>query len=198
MDYSKAVLLSVLAHPDDETFGTGGTLALYSQKGAAVHLVCATRGEVGDVDPALLEGYESIGELRESELRCAAATLGLAGVYFMGYRDSGMPGSPDNLHPQALVAQPVEQVAAQVCSFIRKLKPQVVITFDPIGGYHHPDHIAIHKATVLAYRWASDPILLRPGELADLATFSTLFSDHPKRIYESGYLAVTTYRQRSA
>jgi N-acetyl-1-D-myo-inositol-2-amino-2-deoxy-alpha-D-glucopyranoside deacetylase len=165
MDYSKAILLSVLAHPDDETFGTGGTLALYSHKGAAVHLVCATRGEVGDVAPAMLEGFESVAELRESELRCASQTLGLTGVYFLGYRDSGMPGSPDNLHPQALVAQPIEQVAAQVCSYIRKLKPQVVITFDPIGGYHHPDHIAIHKATVLAFQWASDPTYTDPENL---------------------------------
>jgi N-acetyl-1-D-myo-inositol-2-amino-2-deoxy-alpha-D-glucopyranoside deacetylase len=157
IDYSHATLLSVLAHPDDETFGTGGTLALYSKRGAAVHLVCATRGEVGDVPPEMMAGFSSVAELRESELRCAAGHLGLKEVYFLEYRDSGMPGSPDNLHPNALAAQPVEEVAAKVVSYIRKLKPQVVITFDPIGGYHHPDHIAIHKATVLAFKLAADP-----------------------------------------
>lgn len=165
IDYSKATLLSVLAHPDDETFGTGGTLALYSTRGVAVHLVCATRGEVGDVPEGMLEGYGSVAELRESELRCAAGHLGLNGLYFLGYRDSGMPGSPDNQHPLALAAQPVETVAARVVSYIRRLKPQVVITFDPIGGYHHPDHIAIHKATVLAFKLAADPTYEDPEHL---------------------------------
>jgi N-acetyl-1-D-myo-inositol-2-amino-2-deoxy-alpha-D-glucopyranoside deacetylase len=150
-DQSQPVLLAVLAHPDDETFGTGGTLALYSRCGVQVYLVCATRGEVGEMDPKLLEGFDSVGEKREYELRCAANTLGLARVFFLGYRDSGMPGSPDNTHPQALTAAPLDQVAAKVAHFIRKLHPQVVITFDPIGGYRHPDHIAIQRATVKAF-----------------------------------------------
>lgn len=165
IDYSKATLLSVLAHPDDESFGSGGTLALYARRGVNIHLVCATRGEVGDVDPAMLEGYESVGDLREAELRCAAGHLGLKEIHFLGYRDSGMPGSPDNSHPNALFAQPIDQVAAQVASFIRQLKPQVVITFDPIGGYYHPDHIAIHKATVMAFSLAADPNYHDPQDL---------------------------------
>ena len=131
--------MAVLAHPDDETFGMGGTLALYAQKGVSVHLICATRGEVGDVEPHFMEGYESIGELREHELRCAAEILGLSGVHFLDYRDSGMPGSPDNEHPQALAAAPLDEVAAKVTGYIRELQPQVVLTFDPIGGYRHPD-----------------------------------------------------------
>ena len=94
-------LLAVLAHPDDETFGIGGTLALYASKGVAVHLICTTRGEAGDMPAALLEGFDSIAERREYELRCAADTLGLAGVHMLGYRDSGMAGSSDNLHPEA-------------------------------------------------------------------------------------------------
>lgn len=153
----KAVLLAVLAHPDDELFGLGGTLALYASRGVEVHLVCATRGEVGDVSPEFLEGYQSIADRREAELRCAAAVLGLSGVHFLSYRDSGMPGSADNRHPQALAAQPLEAVAANVVCYIRELKPQVVLTFDPIGGYHHPDHIAIQRATVLAFEQASNP-----------------------------------------
>jgi LmbE family N-acetylglucosaminyl deacetylase len=149
-------LLAVLAHPDDESFGMGGTLALYAKRGAEVHLVCATRGEAGEMDPDCLEGFTSVADRREHELRCAAEILGLAGVHFLDYRDSGMPGSEDNRHPQALAAAPLEAVAARVVYYIRKLRPQVVITFDPIGGYKHPDHIAIHKATVLAFQAAGD------------------------------------------
>jgi N-acetyl-1-D-myo-inositol-2-amino-2-deoxy-alpha-D-glucopyranoside deacetylase len=156
-------LLAVLAHPDDETFGMGGTLALYARRGVDVYLICATRGEVGEMDPKYMHGFDSIAERRESELRCAAGLLGLKGVHFLNYRDSGMPGSPDNQHPQALVAQPVEQVAADVAHYIRMVKPQVVITFDPIGGYRHPDHIAIHQATVKAFHEAGDSALAVDG-----------------------------------
>jgi LmbE family N-acetylglucosaminyl deacetylase len=155
---SKQTLLAILAHPDDESFGMGGTLALYASRGVDVHLVCATRGEVGEV--ADLKGHATIAELREGELRCAAGILGLAGVHFLDYRDSGMAGSPENRHPNALAAQPLEQVAVKVADCIRKLHPQVVLTFDPIGGYRHPDHIAIHNATVRAFElaqgWESD------------------------------------------
>ena len=154
---SKLTLLAVLAHPDDESFGMGGTLALYASRGVDVHLVCATRGEVGEVPPVLLKGFESIAKLRESELRCAAGILGLADVHFLGFRDSGMPGSPDNIHPQALAAQPLDEVAAKVVRIVRELKPQVVLTFDPIGGYRHPDHIAIQRATVRAFEQAGNP-----------------------------------------
>ncbi|NPV57807.1 MAG: GlcNAc-PI de-N-acetylase [Anaerolineae bacterium] len=155
--YSDRTLLAVLAHPDDETFGIGGTLAMYAQQGAQVYLVCATRGEVGEMDSRYLEGFNSIAERREYELCCAVDKLGLRKVYFLNYRDSGMPGSPENQHPQALTAQPVEKVAGEIASYIRKLKPQVVITFDPYGGYGHPDHIAIHNATNLAVEQAANP-----------------------------------------
>lgn len=153
---AKKVLLVVLAHPDDETFGTGGTLAYYASKGVDVHLLCATRGEVGEVDPDLMRGFDSIGELREHELRCAAEHLGLTAVHFLDFRDSGMEGSPDNKHPQALAAADLDVVAAKIVGFMRSLCPQVVITFDPVGGYMHPDHIAIHKATVRAFHAAGD------------------------------------------
>jgi LmbE family N-acetylglucosaminyl deacetylase len=151
---NKPVLLAVLAHPDDESFGMGGTLALYASRGVDVHLVCATRGEVGGVDN--LKGFTSIAELREAELRCAAGILGLKGVHFLDYRDSGMDGSPDNQHPNALAAQPLDEVAAKVVHYIREIHPQVVLTFDPIGGYRHPDHIAIHKATARAFEQAAN------------------------------------------
>jgi len=151
----KNTLLFVGAHPDDETFGVGGTLAKYVLAGAGVHYACATRGEAGSVDAALLEGYADIGDLRWAELECA----GLAGLYGLGYRDSGMTGSEDNNHPDALASAPLEEVAERIVKIIRGIKPQVVVTFDPIGGYRHPDHIAIHKATVMAFHAAADPCL---------------------------------------
>jgi len=152
----KKVLLSVLAHPDDESFGMGGTLAYYADQGVDVYLICATRGEVGEVAPEYLKNYPSIAELRESELRCASAHLGLAGIHFMDYRDSGMVGSPENDHPEALIAAPVDEVARKVASLMREIKPDVVLTFDPIGGYRHPDHIHIQRATVKAFDLAGD------------------------------------------
>jgi len=154
---AKPALVAVLAHPDDESFGMGGTLALYARRGYPVHLVCATRGEAGDCDPQYLEGFASVAARREAELRCAAGILGLAGVHFLGYRDSGMPGSPDNEHPNALAGAPLEEVAGRVVQLLRSIQPQVVVTFDPIGGYKHPDHIAIHRATVRAFELAGDP-----------------------------------------
>jgi N-acetyl-1-D-myo-inositol-2-amino-2-deoxy-alpha-D-glucopyranoside deacetylase len=150
------VLLAVLAHPDDETFGTGGTLALYARRGVKVFLICATRGEVGEVDEEYMQGFNSIADRRVDELRCAVGLLGLTEVIFLDYRDSGMEGSPDNRHPQALTAQPVEEVANKVAEHIQRIRPQVLITFDPIGGYWHPDHIAIHQATVRAFELCRD------------------------------------------
>ena len=150
------VLLAVVAHPDDETFGMGGTLALYSKEGVDVHLICATKGEAGEVPAQMLKGYSSIGELREHELSCAANALGLTKVYFLGYRDSGMAGSSDNDNPNALFQASVGEVAKKIALLIRMIKPQVILTFDPIGGYMHPDHIAVHNACVKAFNMAGD------------------------------------------
>ncbi len=153
----RPTMLAVLAHPDDETFGIGGTLAYYAWCGAAVHLICATGGELGEMGPIYMQGYSSVAERRQAELDGAARALGLSGVTMLGYRDSGMPDQESNRHPQALAAQPIEVVTARVVAEIRRLRPQVVITFDPIGGYRHPDHIAIQQATVAAFAAASDP-----------------------------------------
>jgi N-acetyl-1-D-myo-inositol-2-amino-2-deoxy-alpha-D-glucopyranoside deacetylase len=176
---SNQTLLAVLAHPDDESFGMGGTLALYASRGVDVHLICATRGEVGEVPPEMMKGFHSVAQLRESELRCAAGILGLNGVHFLDYRDSGMPGSPDNHHPQALAAQPLDEVAANVVCYIRELKPQVVLTFDPIGGYRHPDHIAIHQATVRAFEQAANPEFA-PESLPSFAPEQLYFHTFPR------------------
>ena len=150
-------ILAVLAHPDDESFGLGGTLALYAQKRYDTYLICATRGEAGTVDPEYLNGYKDTAELRTVELNRAAKILGLKEVFFLGYRDSGMPDTEENKHPNAQINHSVDEVAGKVVKYIRQLKPDIVITFDPIGGYRHPDHIHIHKATVLAFERADDP-----------------------------------------
>jgi LmbE family N-acetylglucosaminyl deacetylase len=180
MNASARTLLAVFAHPDDESFGTGGTLALYASRGVAVHVLCATRGEVGSVPEGMLKGYASVADLREAELRCASLHLGLAGLHFLGYRDSGMSGSPDNHHPQALVRAPLDKVASDVTLWIRRLRPQVVITFDPVGGYHHPDHIAIHHATVRAFADAADPKVQADG-LPPFQAEKLYFSTFPRR-----------------
>ena len=149
-------LLAVLAHPDDESFGLGGTLALYAQRGFNTYLICATRGEAGTVDEEHLKDFKDTASLRTAELDCAAGHLGLKDVIYLGYRDSGMPGSEDNKHPDAQINHSVDEVAGRVVKVIRDLKPDIVLTFDPIGGYKHPDHIHIHNATVLAFAKAND------------------------------------------
>jgi LmbE family N-acetylglucosaminyl deacetylase len=149
-------LLAVLAHPDDESFGLGGTLALYASRGYDTYYVCATRGEAGTVDEEHLAGFKDTAEMRTAELMKAAEALGLKEVFFLGYRDSGMPGTEPNQHPNAQINAPIDEVAGRVVKFIRDLKPDVVLTFDPIGGYKHPDHIHIHKATVLAFENADN------------------------------------------
>jgi LmbE family N-acetylglucosaminyl deacetylase len=165
LDHAEKKLVSILAHPDDETFGMGGTLALYAERGVDVHLICATRGEAGEIDPEFKETIKSAACLRTQELRCAADILGIKHLHMLNYLDSGMPGSEANQHPKALAAQPVEKVAKEVAHLIRQIKPDVVLTFDPIGGYRHPDHIAIHNATVQAFGLAASDIFEDPEGL---------------------------------
>ncbi len=184
---NEKVLLAVLAHPDDETFGMGGTLALYAHQGVKVHLVCATRGEVGEIPEGMMDGYKSVADLREDELTQAGKTLGLSSINFLGYRDSGMPGSPDNLHAQALAAADLDEVTGKVVHFIRLLRPQIVLTFDPIGGYRHPDHIAIQKATEKAFYEAAD-IKKFPGDLSAYTAQKLYFHTMPKGFLRFGIL----------
>lgn len=150
-------LLAVLAHPDDESFGLGGTLALYASKGYDTYYICATHGEAGTVDDEHLKGFKDTAEMRTDELTRAAKVLGLKGFYFLGYRDSGMPGTAPNLHQDAQINHSVDEVAGRVVKFIRELKPDIIVTHDRIGGYKHPDHIHLHKATKLAFEKADDP-----------------------------------------
>ena len=145
------------AHPDDESFGLGATLAQYAASGVKTYYVCSTGGELGTVEPRFMEGFDSIKELRKYELSCAAEVLGLAGVYHLDYRDSGMPGSADNERPESLVIAPLEEVTGKMVRIIREIKPDVVITHDDSGSYGHPDHIATSRAAVKAFHDAADP-----------------------------------------
>jgi LmbE family N-acetylglucosaminyl deacetylase len=144
------------AHPDDETFGMGSTLAQYALDGVKVYYVCATGGEAGTVEPQYLKGYQSVFDLRFAEMKAAAQVLNLAGVIYLGYRDSGMQGWEANKHPQALMNAPLEEAAAKLVKILREIRPQVVITHDPSGGYYHPDHIATHQITVAAFKACGD------------------------------------------
>lgn len=148
--------LAVFAHPDDEAFGSGGSLTRYAASGVRVTLVCATRGEVGEISDPALATPETLPAVRERELRDAVRAMGFQDVRFLGYRDSGMAGTADNENPIAFVNAPAEQVIAQIVAIIREVQPQVVLTFDPNGGYGHPDHIAIHRHTVAAFHAAAD------------------------------------------
>lgn len=176
----KRILLAVFAHPDDESFGPGGTLARYAAEGADVHLICATNGEVGAMGKEFMAGYCEPADRRVAELRCAANTLGLRGLHLLGYRDSGMAGSPHNDHPDCLAQADTQEVAARVTGYIRELRPQVVLTFDPIGGYKHPDHIAAHRAAVAAFHAAGDPAAY-PEQ-----TDQGLTPHQPQKLYYTG------------
>ncbi len=155
-------LLLAFPHPDDESFGPGGTIAKYAREGVDVHYVCATRGEVGTVDPELLKPYEHLpedqrlGALRGQELRNAADILKLTGLHYLGYRDSGMPGTEPNRDPRAFINADPERVTGQIVKILRSVQPQVVVTFDPFGGYGHPDHIFIHQRVTEAFHAAGD------------------------------------------
>lgn len=160
MTQAKRRLLIAYAHPDDESFGLGGLISKSVAEGVEVYLICATDGDVGTVAPEHLEGYASIRELRLAELDRAAQLLGLTEVYKFHYKDSGMMNSPDNDHPDCLwhvwQTRP-QEVTRRVVEVIREVRPQVVMTFNKYGGYGHPDHIAIQRATTEAFRLAGDP-----------------------------------------
>ena len=150
-------LLAVLAHPDDESFGIGGTLARYAAEGVRVALACATMGEAGEINDPSLGTQEQLAEIRERELRCACDVLGVSELHLLGYRDSGMAGSPDNDDPRSLVQAEPTEVVGKIVRVMRQVRPQVVVTFEEGGGYGHPDHIAVHRHTVAAFHAAGDP-----------------------------------------
>ena len=145
-------LMCVLAHPDDESLGMGGSLAKYAAEGVETYLLTATRGERGWLgQPEDYPGPQALGRQREAELRAAAQVLGLQEVVFLDYLD----GELDQAEPGEAISRIVKH--------IRRLKPQVVLTFDPYGAYGHPDHIAISQFTMAAVVAAADPTYVVNG-----------------------------------
>lgn len=150
-----ARILATYGHPDDEGQATG-TMAAFIAAGAQVTLVCATRGEVGEISDPALGTPDTLGYVRELELRAAMAQLGLIDVRFLPFRDSGMAGTPENEDARCLHQQPAETVVAHLVSIMRDVRPHIVFTWDPSGGYGHPDHVAVHKHTVTAFEASAD------------------------------------------
>jgi LmbE family N-acetylglucosaminyl deacetylase len=149
-------ILWSLAHPDDESFGGAGTIAWAAKNGLTTGLVCATRGEVGEISEARLGTPATLGAVREQELRGAMNEVGLTELRLLGYRDSGMAGTKENDDPRAFVQAPREEALAHIIAQIRELKPETVITFGPDGGYGHPDHVYIGSLTDEAVLRAAD------------------------------------------
>ena len=150
-------LLAVFAHPDDETFTVAGVMAAAVERGVPVSIISATRGEAGESSIPGLEDPEQLGVVRELELREAMRKIGVSDVRLLGYRDSGMPGSPSAEHPRAFVRVPVETAAARLVPHIRSIRPQVILTFGPEGLYGHPDHLHMHHVVLRAIQLAADP-----------------------------------------
>ncbi|MCS6847539.1 MAG: PIG-L family deacetylase [Anaerolineae bacterium] len=196
-----ATLLVILAHPDDESFGPGGTLAKYAYHGTSVHYLCGTRGESGTVDAERLNGYADVAALRTAELMCAAKELRLAGVHFLGYRDSGMAGAANNDAEGTLHAAPLDEVAGRIAGFIERLRPDAIITHDQYGGYGHPDHIKLHRATMRAYEllygieWKLEPNGLWSVVKQNAPAPRLYFTVIPKRLLKLGVRIMPLFRQ---
>ncbi|MFC9943787.1 N-acetyl-1-D-myo-inositol-2-amino-2-deoxy-alpha-D-glucopyranoside deacetylase [Streptomyces pratensis] len=159
-------LLLVHAHPDDESINNGATMARYAAEGAHVALVTCTLGEEGEVIPPdlahLAEDREGgLGDHRIGELAAAMRELGVTDHRFLGgpgrFRDSGMMGTEQNHRPGAFWAAALDEAAGHLVGVIRSLRPQVLITYDPDGGYGHPDHIQAHRVAMRAADLAADP-----------------------------------------
>lgn len=197
MSRSDQRLLAVHAHPDDETIGTGVTLAKYVAEGAHVTLVTCTLGEEGEVlIPELghLAAHEKdeLGAHRRVELAEALALLGVSDHEYLGgpgrYRDSGMMGTPANEHPECFWRADLLEAATHLVSTIRRTRPQVVVTYDDFGQYGHPDHIQAHRVTSYALVLAAAPSF-RPdlGEAWDVQKL--YWTALPKAAVERGIAA---------
>jgi N-acetyl-1-D-myo-inositol-2-amino-2-deoxy-alpha-D-glucopyranoside deacetylase len=152
-------ILFVHAHPDDESIGTGATMAKYAAEGAHVTLVTCTLGEEGEIhvpELAQLEAAQAdqLGGYRIGELAAACAALGVRDHRFLGgagrYRDSGMLGTPANEHPRCFWRADLDEAAGHLVEIIREIRPQVLVTYDPNGFYGHPDHIQAHRVAMRA------------------------------------------------
>src|SRR5262249_5382221 len=146
-------LMCVLAHPDDESLGLGGTLAMYAAAGVETSLVMATRGERGwSGEAGAYPGPRALGRTREAELRSAAQALGIGDLVFLDEMD----GELNRADPTAVITRVVAE--------IRRIRPSVVVTFGPDGVYGHPDHVAISQLTTAAVVCAADPAFEGTGE----------------------------------
>lgn len=156
------------AHPDDESIGTGATMAKYAALGAHVTLVTCTLGEEGEIHvPELAQlaagRADQLGGYRIGEWRAACDLLGVLDRRFLGgagrYRDSGMMETPGNQHPRAFWGADLAEAAGQLLAVIREVRPQVLVTYDPDGFYGHPDHIQAHRVAMRAVESAADPAI---------------------------------------
>jgi len=166
-------LLLVHAHPDDESIGTGATMAKYVAEGAHVTLVTCTLGELGEIIPPGLAALgadrdDQLGGYRIGELNAACQALGVTDHRFLGgpgrWRDSGMIGTPGNDDLRAFWQADTEEAATALAAVIREVRPQVMVTYDNDGFYGHPDHIQAHRVAWRAFQLAADPaVMIEPG-----------------------------------
>ncbi len=154
-------LLSVHAHPDDESSKGAATVHRYSSEGIRCVLVCCTGGEAGDIlNPAMdrPEVRERLAEVRLEELARATQIIGYHEVVMLGYRDSGMSGTPENEHPGCFARAELDEAVGRLVAAIRRERPQVIVTYaDDQQGYPHPDHLRVHDISVVAFDAAADP-----------------------------------------
>jgi mycothiol S-conjugate amidase len=154
-------LMTVHAHPDDEASKGPGTIARYHAEGVRTVLVTCTGGEAGDILNPAMDKPEIVADLpavRLRELERAAEIIGYDEVLLLGYRDSGMPDTPPNEHPDAFANAPLEEAVGRLVEAIRRERPQVIVTYsDDQRGYPHPDHLRVHDISVLAFEQAGDP-----------------------------------------
>ncbi len=140
-----ATLVCFHAHPDDEAIATGGTMAKAAAAGHRVVVVLATRGEEGEQIPGVVPEGEELGAWREQETRDSAALLGCHDVLFLGYRDSGMVGTPQNEAPESFWQADIEEAAGRLTKILADEGADVLTIYDAHGGYGHPDHVAVHR-----------------------------------------------------
>lgn len=153
-------LLTVHAHPDDETISTGGVMARYSRAGHRVICVTCTGGEHGEIVVPELdtpENHARLRELRDEELRRALERLGPIESRRLGYLDLGMMGTPQNDEPGGFWTADVDEAAGRLVRIVREVRPQVIVGYNAYGGYGHPDHIRAAQVAVLAFERAGDP-----------------------------------------
>lgn len=178
-------LLAVHAHPDDESMSTGGTLARYSREGVRTVLVTCTGGEVGemlDPDRAIDEAKPRLAEIRRVELECAVETLGIARLYLLGYRDSGMVDTPDNDDPRGFHRADFDEATGRLVEIIRRERPRVILAYNEFGGYGHPDHIMAHRIAVAAFDQAGDPDRFPGQGLLPWQPSKLYFTAWPRRL----------------